>query len=166
LSTWPYDRLGATAVFCPPDKRGFSARKLNPPGSVGYEKERNMDTSVKPLRSAEQLLELAKRPSEATLNLQSDLLDAYAQLGRAWIARAHKEMELWSQLASNLAASRSVPEALELYQACVSQRLQMAMDDGVRFVEDWQGLTAKLTRSLSMGTSGKSNSGSAKRSPR
>ncbi len=113
-----------------------------------------MDKSVKPPRSAEQLLELGRRPSEATLNLQRDLLDSYAQLGRAWIARAHKEMELWSQLASNVVASRSFPEALAAYQECMSQRIQLAMDDGVRLVEDCQGLTARVTRSLSIGGSG------------
>ncbi len=122
-----------------------------------------MDKSVKPPRSAEQLFELGRRPSEATLDLQRDLLDTSAQFGRAWISRAHKEMELWSQLVSNVAASRSVPEALAAYQECMSQQVQLAMDDGLRFIEDYQGLTAKLTRSLSMGNSGTNDPGLTKR---
>ncbi len=112
---------------------------------------------------AEQLLELGRRPSEATLNLQRDLLEAYAQSGRAWAGRAQKEMDLWSQLAATVAASRSIPEAVSAYQACMSQRMQMAMDDGLRLVEDYQGLMTQIGRSVSsswMGGNGQDSHGS------
>jgi hypothetical protein len=98
---------------------------------------------------AEQLLKLGRGPGEATLNLQRDLLEAYAQSGRACVARAHKEMELWSHLAANVAASRSIPEAVGAYQECAAQRMQMALDDGLRFYQDYQGLVARFTRALS-----------------
>jgi len=91
---------------------------------------------------AEQLLKLGRGPGEATLTLQRDLLEA-------WVARAHKEMELWSQLAANFAASRSIPETVGAYQECTAQRMQMALDDGLRFYQDYQGLAARLTRALS-----------------
>lgn len=95
------------------------------------------------------LSELDKRPSDATLNLQRDLLDVCVQFGRDWVARSHKEMEFWSQHASVVAASRSIPEAVGAYQACIAERMQMAMDDGLRFFKDYQDTAAKLARSSS-----------------
>jgi hypothetical protein len=108
-----------------------------------------MNKWVEPPRSAEQLVELGAKPSKAAINLQSDLVDVFAQSGRAWVSRAHNELELWSQLASNIVACRSVPQALGAYQESLSRRMQMAMDDGLRFVEDYQGIVAKFAHSFS-----------------
>ena len=50
---------------------------------------------------------------------------------------------LWSELATKLTATRSVPEALEAYTKCVSQRMQMTAEDGQRVFKDCQQITQK-----------------------
>ena len=91
----------------------------------------------------------AQEGSEAMVNMQKELLDVYEQASRAWLARVKSEVDLWSDLASKLSATRSMPEALESYQKFVTQRMQMAAEDGRQLVEDCQKITQKMTRSLS-----------------
>jgi len=91
----------------------------------------------------------AQEGSEAMVNMQKELLDVYEQASRAWLARVKSEVDLWSDLATKLSATRSMPEALESYQKFVTQRMQMAAEDGRQLVEDCQKITQKMTRSLS-----------------
>ena len=91
----------------------------------------------------------AQEGSEAMVNMQKELLDGYEQASRAWLARVKSEVDLWSDLATKLSATRSMPEALESYQKFVTQRMQMAAEDGRQLVEDCQKITQKMTRSLS-----------------
>ncbi len=100
---------------------------------------------------AASLLKLGKEQTEATLKVQKELLDAYEQASRAWIARVQSEVDLWSQLAAKLAATRSIPEALGAYQESVSQRMQMAAEDGKRLSEDCKEIMGKITKSMSHG---------------
>jgi hypothetical protein len=72
---------------------------------------------------------------------------------RAWLARVKSEIELWSELATKLAATRSAPEAMEIYQQCIAQRTQMAAEDWQRLSEDFQRFTQTATRSPSNGRS-------------
>lgn len=86
--------------------------------------------------------------AEAALSLQKELLEAYEEAGRAWLARVQSEVTLWSELASKLAATRSVPEAIEAYSKSVSQRMQMTAEDGQRLFNECQQITQKITKSL------------------
>jgi hypothetical protein len=61
------------------------------------------------------------------------------------------EVEFWSDLASKLSATRSVPEAMEAYQKSAAQRMQMATEDGRRLTEDYQRIIQKFSGSLSNG---------------
>ena len=83
------------------------------------------------------------------LNSQKELLDMYEQASRAWLARVKSEIDLWSDLASKLSTTRSVPEALEAYQKCAAQRMQMAADDGRQLFDECQKITQRITQSLS-----------------
>jgi len=47
---------------------------------------------------------------------------------------------------------RSVPEAMQAYQECISQRMQMAAEDGRRLSEDCQKIMQKITTSLTNGS--------------
>jgi hypothetical protein len=85
------------------------------------------------------------------LSMQKELVDAYEQASRAWLARVKSEVDLWSALATKLTTTRSVPEALSAYQECVAQRMQMAAEDGQRLLDDCQKITQQITRSLSNG---------------
>jgi hypothetical protein len=96
-------------------------------------------------------LNMGKEQTEAMLAMQKDLLDAYEQASRAWLTRVKSEVDLWSDLATKLTATRSAPEAVEAYQKCAAQRMQMAAEDGRRMTEDCQKVMQKITGSLSNG---------------
>jgi hypothetical protein len=63
-----------------------------------------------------------KEQTDAMTGMQKEILDAYEQANRAWLARVKSEVEFWSELTSKLAATRSVQEALEIYQKSTAQR--------------------------------------------
>lgn len=89
--------------------------------------------------------------TEAALNLQKAILESCEHASRAWIDRVQSEISLWSDLASKLSGTKSIPEAFETYTKCVSQRMQMAADDGRKLVEEAQQISQKLTQSLGNG---------------
>jgi hypothetical protein len=100
---------------------------------------------------AEDVLKVGQERTEAALRLQKELLEAYEQASRSWLSRIKSEMELWSELTSKLTATQTVPEAIEAYQKYVTERMQMAAEDGQRTFNEWQEITQKITRSLSGG---------------
>ena len=99
--------------------------------------------SAKPVPAP--FFELGKEQTEAMLNMQKELMDAYEQASRAWLSRVKSEADLWSELAAKLAATRSVPEAMEAYQSFIAQRMQMAAEDGRRQSDDAQAMMQRLT---------------------
>ena len=96
-------------------------------------------------------LNLGNEQTEAMLSMQKELLDAYDQSSRAWLARVKTEVDLWSDLAKKLSATQSVPDVVGAYQQCVAQRMQMAAEDGRRLYDDCQKITQTIARSLSNG---------------
>ena len=101
-----------------------------------------------------ELLPFGKAQTEAMLNLQKDLVELYEQSSRAWLDRAKSEMELWSGLATKLTGSRSVPEAVEAYQKCVTEQMQMTADDGRRLFDDCQKITQKIAGAFNATSNG------------
>ena len=94
-----------------------------------------------PIGSA-QLLQFGKERTDAIFKVHKELLDGYEEASQAWAGRVKSEVELWSELAKKLASSKSVPEGLESYRESVSQRIQMAVEDGRRMFEEGQKLIA------------------------
>jgi hypothetical protein len=92
---------------------------------------------------------MANKPSMS--NMQNELFDGYEQASRAWLARLQSEVDLWSNLANKLTATHSIPEAMSVYQQCLTQRMQMAGEDGRRLYEDYQKMAHKITESLPHG---------------
>ena len=92
---------------------------------------------------------LGKEQTEAMFHMHKELLDAYEQASRAWLERVKSEVDLWSQLATKLTSTRSIPEAVTAYQECVAQRIKMAAEDGRRLSEESQKIASTITRSLS-----------------
>lgn len=89
--------------------------------------------------------------TEAALNFQKAILESCEQASRIWVDRVQSELSLWSDLASKLSSTKSVPEAFETYTKCMSQRMQMAADDGRKLVEEAQLMTKKLAQSFGNG---------------
>ena len=94
--------------------------------------------------------------TETAIALQKELLASYEEASRAWLARVQSEVALWSDLASKLTATRTVPEAFETYSKCVSERMKMAADDGRKLADEAQKITQKITKSLGNGWPGAS----------
>ena len=92
--------------------------------------------------------------TETALNLQKAILESCEQASRAWVDRVQSEISLWSDLASKLSSTKSIPEAFETYTTCVSQRMQMAADDGRKLAEEAQQITQKFAQSLGNGRPG------------
>jgi hypothetical protein len=109
-------------------------------------REVEMDATVRTPFGVEQFLNFGMA-RETTMSLQRDLLAMYARSGQAWLTRAQQEMELWSGLAARVAASRSIPELGDAYRDCLSQRIDMAMDDGRRLFAESQAMMSKITES-------------------
>ena len=86
---------------------------------------------------------MSARPNAA--NLQKELSETYEQASRAWLSRVNSEIALWSELATRLSATRSIPEALEVYQKYAAQRMQMAVADGQQLFDEFQMITQKIT---------------------
>jgi hypothetical protein len=94
------------------------------------------------------IVNLGQERAEAAMILQRELLDAYEQASRAWLARVQSEVQLWSELATKLIATRSASEAVQAYTKSVSRRMQMSAEDGKRLLDDCQRVTSKITKSL------------------
>jgi hypothetical protein len=89
--------------------------------------------------------------AEAMLGMQKELLEACDQASRAWLERVKSEMDLWTELVAKLSSTRSLPDALGSYQVCVTQRMQMAAEDGRRMSDEYQRFLQKFTRLLPSG---------------
>ena len=96
-------------------------------------------------------LQLGKEPTDAMLGMQKELLEAYEQASRAWVARAKAEVDLWSELASKISTIRSAPEAMQAYQQCLADRMQMAAEDGRRLAKEYEEAMQRITRLLPSG---------------
>lgn len=95
--------------------------------------------------------ELGPERTEAMLDAQKEILGACEEASRAWLARVQSELELWSGLATKLAATRSVPEAAAAYQECAAQRMKMAAEDGQWLAGECQKGMTQVSRALSQG---------------
>jgi hypothetical protein len=85
---------------------------------------------------------------EVAATLQREMLGACEQFSRAWLTRVQSEVALWTELATKLAGTRSIPEAVEAYTKCLSRQMQMTAEDGQRLFNGYQQTSQRVTRSL------------------
>jgi Phasin protein len=86
--------------------------------------------------------------TDAAMAVQKAFMESCDHASRTWLDRMQSEVSLWSDLANKLSTTQSVPEAVEAYSKCVSQRMQMAADDARKFVDESQQMMQKITHSL------------------
>ena len=97
-----------------------------------------------------QIFEFGKERTDAMLNAQRELLEAYENAGRGWLKRMETELQLWNEFAVKLTASRTLPEGMKVYGDCVAQRMQMIVEDGRHLFDDAQKLMTTITGSLNV----------------
>jgi hypothetical protein len=107
--------------------------------------------------AAPDILNWGQHQTETALNFQKAIMETCEQASRSWADRMQSEISLWSDLASKLSSTKSVPEAVETYTKCMSQRMQMAADDGRKLVEEAQQMTQKFVQSLGNGRLGRTS---------
>lgn len=101
--------------------------------------------------SAAPFFNLGPQGAKEAAALQKEFFEAYEQTSRAWLERAQSEAALWSELATKLASTRSISEAVEAYTKCVSQQMQMTAEDGQRLINDCHQFTQRLTKPFANG---------------
>lgn len=99
-------------------------------------------------------LKIGKHQTEAFASLQKELMAGFEEAGRAWSERMRTELELWTELGKKLTSTHSVPEAVQIYQQSMTQRMQMAAEDSQKFAADCQKLAQKVARTMSPGSGG------------
>jgi hypothetical protein len=97
------------------------------------------------------IFQLGAHQTEAMLNMHKEMLAVCEEASREWVERMKSEVALWSDLASKLSASKSMPDGVEAYRDTVAQRMKLAAEDGQRLFEEGQKIIGAMTRSLSNG---------------
>src|SRR5262245_511709 len=92
------------------------------------------------------LLGLGGKQSSRIPAMQKRLVDAYEQMQRMWLARVKSEADLWSELIARLQEAPPGPEALQAYQDALVQRMQLAVQDGRRLIDETEKTLAILTQ--------------------
>jgi len=95
--------------------------------------------------------EMGKRRLEATIRIQTDLLDNWQEMNREWLSRVQSEVDLASELTSKLTAARSVPDAATACQEWAGKRMNIFAEDGRRLVADSQKFMQTSARLFSNG---------------
>jgi hypothetical protein len=92
---------------------------------------------------------------EVAAGWQKEMLEACEQFNRTWLARVQSrlarvqsEVALWSELATTLTTTRSVPQAVEAYTKWAARQMQMTAEDGQRLLNSYQEATQRVTRSV------------------
>src|SRR5688572_17926650 len=90
---------------------------------------------------------------EVAATWQNEMLEACEQFNRAWLARVQtrldrvqSEVALWSEFATKVTATRSVPEALEAYTKWAARQMQMTAEDNQRLLNSYQEVTQRVTK--------------------
>src|SRR4029077_3711572 len=105
--------------------------------------DRTANGTASAVSGADALLKLGREQTNATFRIQQDVLAALDETNRAWIARVKSEVDLWSQLATKLSATHSIPESMHACQDAAARRMQMATDDGKRLSDECQAIIGK-----------------------
>lgn len=109
--------------------------------------------TVNDMRKPEQMAvaALAQQWAEGFYTLQREVLSATEQASRTLTDRAQSETALWFDFMAKLSAARSAPEFLEAYSSCISHRMQAAVDDSRRLIENYHGAMSKMVDAMNNG---------------
>ena len=83
-----------------------------------------------------ELAAIGKKRMEEFVDAQKDLFDDLMQTNWKWIDRFQSETQLASEFFNKVAAARSIPDALSVYQEWTSRRIGMMVDDGEQLAAD------------------------------
>ena len=96
--------------------------------------------------------ELGKTQFEAAFEIQKDFIGVIEESNLAWLARVQSEVALATELATKLAAARSIPDAAGACQECLSRQIEILAENGRQALTDGEKLMQAGARLLSNGT--------------
>jgi hypothetical protein len=73
---------------------------------------------------------------KAGLHAQQEMLSAFEDVSRAWLARATSETELAFALPARLTATRTFPDAVSAYQEWLKEWMNMLSEDSRQLLSD------------------------------
>jgi hypothetical protein len=93
-----------------------------------------------------QIGDMSKRSINASLRMQTEMLDALQVISRDWMTCATSEAELAMKLPNRIASARSIPDAITAYHEWLSEWLTLCGEDGRRLMADSQKFMAAGAR--------------------
>jgi hypothetical protein len=73
---------------------------------------------------------------KAGLHAQQEMLSAFEDVSRAWLARATSETELAFALPARLTATRTIPDAVSAYQEWLKEWMNMLSEDSRQMLSE------------------------------
>ena len=64
------------------------------------------------------------------MEMQKGFLDTLQEVNRQWVSGVNAEAALASDLFDKLAAAKSIPDAVIVYQGCASRQLEIFAENG------------------------------------
>ena len=96
-------------------------------------------------------VELAQKQVAAIAETQKEIFDTLTKMNERWLDRATAEGKLVAELGSKLSSARSLPEATEVYQQWMTERVKTLAEDSRQFAADCQSLMQVATSLLPKG---------------
>jgi len=106
---------------------------------------------MKPSQPLTAFAETGKERAEQVFKLQAEFSKYLQEANKTWLARLQSEASLASQLASELAAARSIPETTTAWQHWTKRRIELFAEDSRRLLADAEKLMATGGRMLGNG---------------
>ena len=100
------------------------------------------------------LMEPGQERMAAALEVQKEIATAVHQASREWADQLKAEAELAQEFTMKLASSKSIPDAVQIYQEWLSRRMKHCFDQSQKLTTNAQKLMSLLTQALSGGTRG------------
>jgi hypothetical protein len=100
------------------------------------------------------LMEFGKKPIEALLGMQKQMLETFEQINKDRAARVQQETELASAFAGKLTSARSIPDVMSAYQEWATRRMELFSQDSKKLFDDTQKVFSAATSMLSNGRGG------------
>ena len=108
-------------------------------------------STTKPSQTLTAFAETGKERTEQMFKLQAEFSKYLQEANKTWLARLQSEASLASQLASELAAARSIPETTTAWQHWTKRRIELFAEDSRRLLADAEKLMETGGRMLGNG---------------
>jgi hypothetical protein len=96
--------------------------------------------------------ETGTKQFEAPLEVQKELLGTFEEMNRAWLARAQSGVTLASELVSELATTRTIPDAAAACQKCMNRQMEMFAENSRQMFADSEKLMRAAARLFTNGS--------------